>query len=268
MKRRVLLLASCLSSALAMSANFAHSSDLYPIYGVQPTYGELREISTAGWYLRGDVSLDFKGDIDGSRTAYIPTTSVSRAFDDASLEDGVGGGVGIGYQFNSFLRGDVTARYEKSDLRASMDLSDICGTQCYLRDNADVATWDLMANAYVDLGTYAGLTPYIGAGIGAVNVSYENATAEGCFAITCVPVGLPDESSWRFAYALNAGVAYDINPSLALDLGYRYMRVEGGSMPGLEVADLGLGISGTGVTGQDDGFDRHTIQAGIRYKIF
>ncbi len=41
-------------------------------------------------------------------------------------------------------------------------------------EKATVSTLKLMANAYVDLGHFNGLTPYVGAGIGGAYVTYKD----------------------------------------------------------------------------------------------
>ncbi|MFD2236111.1 outer membrane protein [Aureimonas populi] len=257
---------------VVMAASTAASAADMPVYGgMLSSAPELVpvEIGT-GWYLRGDVSYDIEQDYDGRAGLYSPFASVSTDYDDLTLDDAFSGGLGIGYQFTDFLRGDITARYGKSDVSAFTDLNGACffGATCDLRGTAEMETWDLMANAYVDLGTFAGFTPYIGGGLGAVNVSYQDASLAycdtglgGCVTDT---VG-SGEDSWRFAYSLMAGLAYNINRSLAVDIGYRYLNVDGGDMYNLA---LDGDFAGSGLSSQDDGFDRHSITAGLRYKLW
>jgi OmpA-OmpF porin, OOP family len=76
-------------------------------------------------------------------------------------------------------------------------------------------TNSIMTNVIYDLSTGWPVTPHIGVGIGAMNV----------FDGLKVPSrGLVfNDSSWQFAYQAIAGLRYDINPVLALDLDYRYL---------------------------------------------
>jgi len=76
-------------------------------------------------------------------------------------------------------------------------------------------TNSIMTNVIYDLNTGWPITPHIGVGIGAMNV----------FDGLKVPSrGLVfNDSSWQFAYQAIAGLRYDINPVLALDLDYRYL---------------------------------------------
>ena len=73
-------------------------------------------------------------------------------------------------------------------------------------------------------------------------------------------------TSWRFAYSLMAGVSYDISRNLKVDLGYRFLDVDGGdaySYSGDGAANGQLGLSA-----EDDGFQRHSVQAAIRYSLW
>jgi opacity protein-like surface antigen len=76
-------------------------------------------------------------------------------------------------------------------------------------------THSIMTNVIYDLTTGWPVTPHIGVGIGAMNVS--DSLRE--------PGRLPvfNDSSWQFGYQAIAGLRYDINPVLALDLDYRYL---------------------------------------------
>jgi opacity protein-like surface antigen len=63
-------------------------------------------------------------------------------------------------------------------------------------------------------------------------------------------------SSWRFAYALMAGVSVDINCALKADVGYRYRKIKGGGM---------FGYVSNGGPGYDRGFHNHEVRGGLRY---
>ncbi|WP_152045133.1 outer membrane protein [Aureimonas psammosilenae] len=231
----------------------------------------------SGWYLRGDVSYDFKSDVDVKfDRSYVDTNGVD--FSDhgsvggISLKDNADFGIGFGYQFTDMLRGDLTAHYWESKLKLSgaefgdtACLSFPAGFDCS-SENSEAKTWELMANAYLDLGTFAGFTPYVGGGVGAARVKYTNFSALGnCFdANLCnadASVEFDGANDWRFAYALTGGISYDIAQNLKLDVGYRYVNVDGG-----DVAQTPL--NGGTMSFKDDGFDRHTIQAGLRYSLF
>jgi opacity protein-like surface antigen len=126
-----------------------------------------------------------------------------------------------------------------------------------------------MLNGYVDLGTLAGFTPYLGAGIGATYVDWSNVNAVA----TCIDgatgcgagssgVRYPGQSDWRFTYALMAGVSYDVAANVKIDLGYRFSHVAGGDMFGYSSADSAAGAAGT--MGRDGSLSRHEIRIGLR----
>ena len=73
----------------------------------------------------------------------------------------------------------------------------------------------VMTNVIYDFTTGWWITPHIGVGIGAMNVfDGLKVSRRGVFF---------NDSSWQFAYQAVAGLRYDINPVLALDLDYRYL---------------------------------------------
>ena len=129
---------------------------------------------------------------------------------------------------------------------------------CRSVDTSSYSALLMLANAYADLGTWHGFTPYVGAGIGGAYVKWDNLrnTVGG---ITTVHEGA---KNWRFAYAAMAGTSYCLTDRLKLDVGYRYARVNGGRM--FELAPAGPGGAGPGF---DRGFDIHEGRAGLRYQF-
>lgn len=242
------LIASIL--ALGTTIPAAQAADLPPIYA-EPIYQDVPELVPVeignGWYLRGDVSYDFDSDVS--------VAGSSRA--EMKFENGYDLGAGFGYRFTDFFRADVTARYSKFDV----NFGPVATYNPYVL-SSDAETWELMANAYVDLGTFIGFTPYLGAGAGAVQVDYGiNCTSGTNDCATVTGASYADTKDWRFAYSLMAGVAYDVTQNVAIDIGYRYLNVEAGDLFGLQGNGIDYAL-------RDDGFDRHTIQAGIRYSLW
>jgi opacity protein-like surface antigen len=185
----------------------------------------------------------------------------------------------MGYQFNSFLRGDVTGTMWSRKINgndthpAVCDVTNPIGTTCRSEDSTKVSAYEVMANAYADLGTFVGVTPYLGAGLGMTRLSYDNLTntsyyvdAAGHDAGVFNTAVHPGENSWRFTWALMAGASYDISKNLKFDLGYRYSRVQGGDMFGFDAASVRNGASG--LQGRDNGFSSHEIKAGVRYSLW
>jgi opacity protein-like surface antigen len=70
------------------------------------------------------------------------------------------------------------------------------------------------------------MTPFIGAGIGMSRNTISNFvdinTPNLSVAFT------PNASNWDFAWALHAGVAYQVSPGLTFELAYRYVNLGDG----------------------------------------
>ena len=253
----------------------------------------------SGWYLRGDVSYDFKSKLDAGYRTYRESHDENddvfsparfdygdEDYDDFEIDDALNGGIGFGYQFTDYFRGDLTAHYWKADVDGHDASAFVCdgtdaggdpfpaGSTCRSQDSSELTAWELMGNAYVDLGTFKGITPYVGGGLGAVHVDYSDLSKKSYCVEAGTDCGLAHgggvsfsgEDSWRFAYALMAGASYDLTRNLKVDLGYRYVNVDGGDMFGFDKTSKSNGASG--IQGTDDGFDRQTVQVGLRYSLF
>ena len=220
------------------------------------------DIGYAGWTHEGTPSLRV---FDAGSGTYDGVS-----FDDARFGKPFSGALGIGYQFNDMIRADVTTDYFEGRFEGAADLGAPCageaaGTSCEIGADAPFKAVGLMANAYADLGTLAGFTPYIGGGLGATHLRWSDATADfSCIDGTAVCSGGPGasvptegEDGWRFTYALMAGLSYDVSERLKIDVGYRYSHIASGDMFG-----------GGGVQGRDEGFGRHEVRAGLRLSLW
>jgi opacity protein-like surface antigen len=206
------------------------------------------------WYLRGDVGYVHHRRPEADFTA-LP---FSGGFIDErigrSTVAGLGvAGLGIGYRFGPNLRADVTL-----DHRFDARFKGVAATPAgLLLDRGLFQSSALMANGYLDLGTFMDATPYIGAGVGvAWNVlsdharaSYDPATGE---ASRNRIAGGGDHS---LAWALMAGVGYQLSSGFTFDLGYRYVSLGDvktrayGAGAGVDVASIGA----------------HEMRVGVRY---
>ncbi|MGN6465467.1 MAG: outer membrane protein [Rhizobiaceae bacterium] len=235
-----------------------------------------------GWYLRGDVGFAFSrdmGDINYRTFDIGGGTYTNGRLDRASLDTGMTYGIGFGYTFNQWLRSDITLDGFNADLHGSVASTDPCdgapaGTTCRTTGSGSVSALSLMANGYVDLGTYAGLTPYVGAGAGMSRVKWggfsENTyCVDGAGTCTDALLGTTPHSGktdYRFTYALMAGLAYDISTNLKLDIGYKYTHVVGGDTFNWDSASATAGATGT--QGRDDGFSSQEVRVGLRYELW
>ncbi len=149
-----------------------------------------------------------------------------------------------------------------------------------------------LANGYVDLGTYYGFTPYLGGGLGfnintmAGSLTF-NETADGQrYAADLTPTGTYPQlwlnqfgnlispqpniafapqnwnrsfssTTYSFAWALSAGLGFQLTPSATLDVGYRYLN--SGAVTNLINPQTGLTVKQNNWSQQ--------IRVGIRYAI-
>jgi opacity protein-like surface antigen len=232
-----------------------------------------------GWYLRGDIGFSNQS-VNNIRksdpTAYSQISSLQETtnFDTGGIFD-----VGVGYRFNNWFRADVTAQYRG---KANFKGTDVFNASAFGlayngQDNYNASKSELLflANAYVDLGTWWCVTPFIGAGIGTSRVSISGFTDTGVnnLQLTNPPfVGGPpvasyataaNGSKWNFAWAAHAGLAYQVSQNVTLELAYSYV-------------DLGSGTTGAITT--FDGFTRgnvfkfnditsHDVKLGVRWNL-
>lgn len=190
-------------------------------------------------------------------------------------------GVGVGYQWNSWLRFDVTGEYRgkslfiaqdrypggngtfsfatnDADVEAGVPGAFLPGTNEY---TADIESWVGLANAYIDLPTIWCITPYVGGGIGLASVSV----------LGLKDVNVPnnavfyaaDHTETNFAWAVYGGLAYDVNPSVTLDLSYRYTDL--GDARSGRVVSYDNSSSYAGVDIND--ITSHDLMLGVRWKL-
>lgn len=232
----------------------AAAADLYqPPVVPAPVY---QPVPTGGWYIRGDLDYHWSKLRGADYVTYGGCGGCGAAgpgddFDTTHLKGAWSIGAGVGYKINHYLRTDLTVDYwGKSKFHGTT--SGVCGgAGCENNDSAYTA-WLLLANAYVDLGTWHGVTPYLGAGIGGAYVKWDDMKYGGD--------SNPGESNWRFAYALMAGASYCLTHNLDLDIGYRFTHIQGGKMFGYAATpDVGPGY--------DKGMNVHEVRAGLRYNF-
>ncbi|MCJ8519611.1 opacity protein-like surface antigen [Pseudorhizobium tarimense] len=251
------------AAALVLLAGAAHSADIYqpePLPSIMDA-PEITVQEASGWYLRGDIGYSF----NKSRGVeyFQGSNALLSDFDTASLKDSFLVGAGVGYQINNYLRTDLTFDYMESDFEGSTSGSGAsfgaCIGPCTSTDRSTMRAYSLLANAYVDLGTYGYVTPYVGAGIGGTYVNWKNLRNTSC---ADDGSGCDDtvehrgRGSWRFTYALMAGATVDITCALKADVGYRFRHVDGGDM---------FGFAENGGPGYDKGFYSHEARVGARY---
>jgi opacity protein-like surface antigen len=214
-----------MASAALLVTGAARAADYSPpppqIY-YQPPPPPVVESYADGWYLRGDVGV---GMMSANRLEYIqnPLNSSNFAIEQSAMGDTFFVGGGIGYEFNNWLRFDVTGEYRgKTNVSAFGSYTFGGGTfgdvyQGYLN------SWVFLANGYVDLGTWNCITPFVGAGIGVTRNQLSDFTDTG-LGTSGRGIGR-DSAEWHPAWALHAGLAYNITKNFKVELAYRYLNL-------------------------------------------
>ena len=226
-------LAALAGAALIIGVQAAGAADMPPIIQKAPP----PVAAFGGWYLRGDIGFSneyLRGHVFDP-TPLAPLSSdltASSGFDSAGIFD-----LGVGYQFNPWLRADVIGQFRGKAHFQALDVITSSGGGGPFPEQtfASKSEWVFLANVYADLGTWWCVTPFVGAGIGFDNVRITNWEDIG---VNFAANNFADAGSkWNFAWALHAGLGYKVNPNLTLELAYHFLSL------------------GDGVTGQVHGYD-------------
>src|SRR5437867_2441599 len=193
-----------------------------------------------GWYLRGDIGFSnprvsrLNNALDVNATTSVPTLN----FNTAGIF-----GLGVGYRFNNWFRADITGEYRGNSQFFGTDRITYVGgvgTDTY---HATKNEWVVLANAYVDLGTWWCITPLIGAGVGGARVAINGFTHQTMALNGGVGPALPglafgdNVSKWNFAWAAHAGLAYKVSPNFTVEFAYRYLDMGDGLTGDLRAFD-------------------------------
>ena len=276
-------------ASVALSAAPASAADLFgsapPPMSFPASQSPMAEVGS-NWYLRGDVGLDLDQASTFSMSSisqptgagFLPFSSnvgSARPHDDFSAD------IGLGYRYNNWLRFEGTYEYRTGAAGQNLNRA-LCptaltavnvGATGYLYDTTGAATsvctgaLDLnrhdstaLAAAYLDLGNYWGVTPYVGGGVGlnadmiSGNVGYTVNSSGSAYSAGLTAPAAPPTQQWvnaagtavnpqpniaftnqnwnhtinvthySMAFALMAGVGVQLSPSATLDIGYRYLN--------------------------------------------
>ena len=169
-------------------------------------------------------------------------------------------GLGFGYDTGHYFRFDITGEYRGSAVFLAQDSYQTFGpgTNEY---TADIESWVGLANAYIDLGTWHCVTPYIGGGVGFASIDVLGLKDVN------VPVNgvafAKDNTEANFAWALYGGLAYKVTPGLTIDLSYRYTDL-GDAESGIRTA-YDLSATAGGIEIQD--ITSHDVMLGVRWAL-
>lgn len=180
------------------------------------------------WYLRGHIGLAAQhlGSLDN---ALYDTTDIVEFLDPGHFDAAPIFGIGFGVYSGDHFRFDIVGEYRGKASFYGLDRYETT-------DDGDPATFDgtneytgkkseflVLANAYFDMGTWRGITPYVGAGIGmSRNTIWD-------FTDVNVPnAGLAygaTDSKWNLAWALHAGASLRATNNMSIDIGYSFVNL-------------------------------------------
>lgn len=214
-----------------------------------------------GWYLRGDIGYSNQR-VDSLDNAlygtYDSVDTVYKDFDGAPFFAG-----GIGYRWNHWFRTDVTGEYRSKSDFSGYDIAQIGPDIIPDNYTAQKSEWVALVNGYVDVGTWHGITPFVGAGVGAANVKISNFTDVGT-TVDSVATG-DDHDEWNFAWAAYAGLGFEVTEAFTVELAYRFLNLGDG-----ESGDL-VGFDGTNNIDNPMKFKditSHDVKLGVRYTFW
>lgn len=202
-------------------------------------------------YMRSDVGYSWSRSPHAEYVGNTDPTVTSPSLDSGWLFEG---GLGCGMGSRGFRAEIMLGAREKrsfhghyTDFTPPIPVDPVLTT--------DVKSYTLMFNAYHDIGKFGGFVPYVGAGIGWAYHKMGNVTSD------LTPGIQHGEDKLSFAWALMAGVGYQLTDRAILDVGYRYI-------------DMGLARSSHGDDAlawnprlEIDDMRAHEIKIGLRYHL-
>lgn len=243
-----------------------------------PVFEPPPPVAYGGWYLRGYIGMTNQ-DFDGMEHPSFEAANYFEWLHEGEFDAGMLFGAGVGYTFNEWFRVDLTGEYRgKTDFSAMDrysgnnppafgDVDEEWGVNEY---DAKKSEWLFLANAYLDLGEWHRITPYVGAGIGAsynrisgftdngFNSNDGDVTATGGFA--------GDNGEWDLAWALHAGLAFKATKNLTIDVGYSFLNLGDGKTDTFTAANGECSENGChAVTFKD--IISHDIKVGFRWEF-
>ncbi len=186
---------------------------------------EVDDEIASGWYIRTTSGVTgVEGHTRGATRFSASDTSLGRIY-----------GAGAGYRFLPWLRADLTLDYATA----------VSATTA--RGATDLSAVTAMANVYWDMFTFANLTPYVGAGVGISQLTFN-------FTPT-FSTSLGDQSQSALGWNVSAGVGWAITPLWTLDVGYRYSSY---SSPTFHLLGKPVTL---------DGLATQQVRIGVRYAL-
>jgi opacity protein-like surface antigen len=278
-----------LAGAASLLGTAASAADLPPPLP-PPVYRAPVAVETGGWYLRGDVGVGLQSfkSFEHHQTNSAFVWPDSWTINQKEIGDAAFVGFGVGYSWNNWLRFDVTAEYRMKAkfkvLGSYSGLADFCtdangadGT-CFDAYDGFHSAWVALVNAYVDLGTWWCVTPFIGAGVGGAwhkvtaltDVGYiaDGSTGFGyASGDGTITDGTTTSNKWTFAWALHAGLAYNVSQNFKVEFAYRYLNMGTVDTPIINCSSAGCQTNGPRAFYSFTQFDSQDFRIGLRWML-
>jgi opacity protein-like surface antigen len=221
------------------------------------TAGQAADIDVApepqgwGWYVSifGGWSMPKDEEIFTEDTAAVTPFELEA---DIELDNGFMAGLAVGAYFSDWARAEVELSGHWHDVGGEAVLTTTATAATYALSGDEDALF-VLANLWIDLPIDEVVRPYVGGGVGFGRLDID-ITGETTGAVT---VDLIDDKDWGFAYQLGAGLALDFASNVAVDLGYRYKRINNAD---LEANTIGF----TGIEIEKD-YKSHNLVLGLRF---
>jgi opacity protein-like surface antigen len=220
-----------------------------------------------GWYLRGDIGMTNQRmkSLNNPDPNAVLFTPVGMGFDSGMLFGG-----GVGYQFNSWFRADLTGQWRgRANFHGSQFTDAFAGSALVDNYSGSKSEALFLATAYVDLGTWWCVTPFIGAGIGTSYNRISGFRDDGfgnTFGVArpSSVVYAADNGKWNFAWALHTGLAYKVTPNVSVEFGYSYVNL-GDATTGVNSNFAGTATPQFPWTMKD--ITSHDLTLGVRWNL-
>lgn len=219
MRRIAALLVAMVGVSAAADARAADMPEWRPQPQPVSQFSEL----ASGWYVRGDFGYA----LYNAQSGFPGATS-----EDYRAATTMTAGFGVKYQW---LRGDITFDHREN---SKVTVSSSAGQMYTARLSGD----SFSANGYLDMGTWGGFTPYVGAGIGVAKLAstaYQNVI-----------------------WSAMGGVSYQVTQSIVIDAGYRYTWLGEAA-----VSNLQTNVALTNIPPRVSDLYSHEARIGFRYLI-
>ncbi|MSP82155.1 MAG: OmpA family protein [Alphaproteobacteria bacterium] len=151
-----------------------------------------------------------------------------------------GGAVGaLGFAYGNGFRTELEVGYRTNSVD---DLSGVAG------GSGDVDAMTIMVNAYYGLENESRLTPYVGGGVGWLNLDFSGVTPVGGLTLS--------DNGDEIGYQGIAGVGYEVAPQVDLFAEYRYLGAFG---------DVGVATNAGANVSAD--YAAHSFMVGLRFSL-